>query len=221
MASNSVFLFDLETSNKSIASDYYAVINQLEEDGPNYFDVQLIDSDELSGQYVIVQNVEETYYDPQNRTFDTRISPKASIVYFDIINTKLEVWGNRSNCNKFIFALSVLLKSVTISSVDVSLQELINKLFIYKVTVGKVSFEDFLFTEDIVGNFNVDLSSYGDAYAVLNKYRDKISRMIVTLPCGNSSLKLSLTSKGTITVFRQRDQFEDDELNMLHNLFYK
>lgn len=221
MASNSIFLFDLATPNKNIANEYYNAIGQFPEDEPSYFNVQLVDSNELNGQYVIVQNIEETYYNPETRSFDTRITPKASIVFFDIIGTQLEIWGNKTNCNKLVFVLSNLLRSVTINAVEISLQGLINKLFNHKVKVGKVSFEDFLFTDDIVGNFNVDLSSYGDAYAVLDKYREKISRMTVTLPCGNDYLKLSLTSKGTITIFRQRDELEDDILSLLHNLLQK
>lgn len=218
MASNSIFLFDLTTSNENIANEFYTAIDRYPIDEPSYFNVELTAPNELNGQYVLVQNVEETYYNPELRSFDSRTALKASIVYFDIVGTQLEVWGNKANCNKLVFVLSNLLQNLTIKAVEISLQELIDKLYNFKVKVGRVCFEDFLFTDDIVGNFNVDLSSYGDAYAVLDKYRQKISRMTVTLPCDNDSLKLCITTKGTVTVFRQRDQLDDDILDLLHNL---
>ena len=112
---------------------------------------------------------------------------------FTICNDRLEIWGNRTNANKLIFAISSATQNIfSINAVNISIENIISKLQAYKVKVSKVCFEDFLFSEDIVGNFTVDLSTYGDVFAVLNKYKEKIARMTAILPCEGTSLKICL-----------------------------
>ena len=87
-----------------------------------------------------------------------------------------------------------------------------------KVKVTKVCFHDFLFTEDIVGSFTVDLSSYGDAFSILQKYYDKISSMTIIITRENSAIKLRITAKGRVTVYKSRSSLDDEEITFLHQL---
>ena len=184
--------------------------------------LQLLNENELSGEYVIVQTVEELFYNPIDRVFEKRKAPKATIVDFTICNDRLEIWGNRTRANKLIFAISSATQNTfSINAVNISIENIINKLQVYKVKVSKVCFEDFLFSEDIVGNFTVDLSTYGDVFAVLNKYKEKIARMTVILPYEGASLKITFSSKGAVMVYKTRDSFEDDMLDMLHAILLK
>ena len=101
---------------------------------------------------------------------------------------------------------------------EVTIDTLLEKLKGYKLKVSKVCFQDFLFTEDIVGNFTVDLSSYGDAFSILQKYNDKISSMTIILYCDNSSIKLRITAKGRVTVYKSRSSMDDEEILFLHQI---
>ena len=221
MSSSSIFIYELVASNASIATDIYNSIKEFQEDEHNYFNLQLVSSNELTGEYVIVQNVEEIYYNAEQRTFDTRIAPRANVIHFDIFNNRLEIWSNKSNAHRLVFTLSNLLSQISINAIEISLKDIIHKLQFQKVKISKVCFEDFLFTEDIVGNFSVDLSSYGDAFSVLKKYQDKIARMTIILPYNDTSLRISLTAKGSVTVYKSRDLLDDDAINLLHDILLK
>ena len=218
MASSSIFIYELTSSNSITVLDIHNRLKEFMEDENNYFNLQLISNTELIGEYVMVQNVEETYYNAEQRLFETRIAPKANVLPFNIIDNYLEIWSNKTNANKLIFILSNLLNPISINAIEISLIDTMKKLQRQKAKVSKVCFEDFLFTEEIVGNFTVDLSSYGDAFSVLQRYQDKISRMTVILPCGDTILKLSLTSKGRVIVYKTRNNLDDEAIVSLHKI---
>lgn len=218
MASSSIFFYELQSSNSITAADIHNQLREYPEDENSYFNLQLISNTELIGEYVIIQNVEETYYNAEQRLFEVRTAPRANIIAFNVIDNHLEIWSNKTNANKLIFAFSTILNPISINSIDISLNKIIRKLQHEKAKVSKVCFEDFLFTEDIVGNFTVDLSSYGDAFTVLQKYQDKIARITVIFPCGDAILKLSLTSKGRVVIYKSRDTLDDDAIVLLHNI---
>ena len=58
-------------------------------------------------------------------------------------------------------------------------------------------------------------------FAVLKKYKEKIARMTAILPCEGTSLKITFSSKGSVMVYKTRDSFEDDMLDMLHAILLK
>lgn len=102
----SIFVYNLTPSTSKLAADIYKTLSNIPDDGPNYFNLQLLNENELSGEYVIVQTVEESFYNPIDRVFEQRKASKATIVGFTICNDYLEIWGNRTNANKLIFAIS-------------------------------------------------------------------------------------------------------------------
>lgn len=219
---SSIFVYNLALSAPKTASKIYEMLTSIPDDETSYFSLQLLSDDELSGEYVTVQTVEETFYNAAERSFGQRQTQKANIVSFYIYNNYLEIWGNKINASRLVFAISNAFRNqISINAVEISIEDIIIKLHNYKVKVSKVCFEDFLFTEDIVGNFTVDLSSYGDAFSVLHKYKEKISRMTIILPCDGMALKLSISAKGTIMVYKPRDSFDDDTLDTLHSILLK
>lgn len=221
MASSSVFLYQIVTNDSEIGSLIYKKIKSIPEDELNYFNIQLISKNEISGEFINVQNVEEFYYNAENRSFETRTVFKANVLYFDIYENILEIWGNKAHANKLVFRLSDILDNVSINLIEVSLKHVIKKLQFRQATISKVNFEDFLFTEDIVGNFSVDLSSYGDAFSILDKYQNKISRMTVILALNGNSIKLSITSKGSIVIYQKREQLDEDTIAAIHDILLK
>ena len=196
----------------------YLRLKDYPEDENTYFNLELISNNELIGEYVIVQNAQESYYNPQQRVFESKIVPKANVISFSITDNYLEIWGNKTSANKLVFELSNLLKSISINNIEITINMLLERLKGYKLKVSKVCFQDFLFTEDIVGNFTVDLSSYGDAFSILQKYNDKISSMTIILLCDNSSVKLRITAKGRVTVYKSRYSLDDEEILFLHRI---
>lgn len=218
MASSSIFIYELCSSAEINVESIYLRLKDYPEDENTYFNLELISSNELLGEYVIVQNAQESYYNPQQRVFESKIVPKANVISFSITNNYLEIWGNKTSANKLVFELSNLLKPISINSVEITINMLLERLKGYKLKVSKVCFQDFLFTEDIVGNFTVDLSSYGDAFSILQKYNDKISSMTIILFCDNSSIKLRITAKGRVTVYKSRSSLDDEEILFLHQI---
>lgn len=78
----SIFVYNLTPSTSKLAADIYKTLSNIPDDGPNYFNLQLLNENELSGEYVIVQTVEESFYNPIDRVFEQRKASKATIVGF-------------------------------------------------------------------------------------------------------------------------------------------
>lgn len=218
MASSSIFIYELYSSAGINVESIYLQLKEYPDDENTYFNLELVSNNELLGEYVIVQNVKESYYNLQQRIFESKIVPKADVISFSIKENHLEIWGNKTSANKLVFELSNLLKPISINSIEITINMLLERLKGYKLKISKVCFQDFLFTEDIVGNFTVDLSSYGDAFAILQKYNNKISSMTLILFCGNSSIKLRITAKGRVTIYKSRSLLDDEEIWFLHQI---
>lgn len=218
MASSSIFIYKLCSLEEINVESIYLRLKDYPEDENTYFNLELISSNELVGEYVIVQNAKETYYNPQQRVFESRIVPKANVISFSVTDDFLEIWANKTSAKKLVFELSNLFESISFKNFEITIDTLIEKLKGYRLKVSKVCFQDFLFTEDIVGNFTVDLSSYGDAFSILQKYNDNISSMTIILFCDNSSIKIRVTAKGRITVYKDRSALGDEELLFLHQI---
>ena len=218
MASSSIYIYKLCSPTEINVELIYSRLKGYPEDEKTYFNLEMLSVNELLGEYVVVQNTQESYYNLEKRVFEYRIVPKANIIFFSITDNFLEIWGNKTSANKLVFELSNLLAPISINSVAVMIDTLLEKLKGYKLKVSRVCFKDFLFAEDIVGNFTVDLSSYGDAFSILQRYHDKISSMTIVLCCDNDSMKFRITAKGRLTVYKSRSLMNDEELLFLHQI---
>ena len=102
--------------------------------------------------------------------------------------------------------------------VTIKINDILNKIKKFKFKISKVCFDDFLFTKDIVGKITVDLSSYGNAYSVLEKYKDKIVNITLIIFHNNTNLKIRLTSKNGIIIYKSINSLDDDESYILQHL---
>lgn len=218
MASNSIYIYKFNSTKNFSVTDIYNILNEYPEQNMAYFNLDLLSENELLGEYVIIENIKESYYNIENRDFDTRITQKANIISFNIINNYLEIWANKTSAQKLIFLLRNLLDNISIELVIVNINDILNKIKNFKFKISKVCFDDFLFTKDIVGKFTVDLSSYGNAYSVLEKYKSNIFHLTLMIFYKKSNLKIRLTSKGTITIYKPINSLDNDELYILHHL---
>ena len=109
MASSSIFIYELRSPAEINVESIYSRLKGYPEDENTYFNLEMISANELLGEYVIVQNAQESYYNPEQRVFEYRIVPKANVISFSITDDFLEIWGNKTSANKLVFELSNLL----------------------------------------------------------------------------------------------------------------
>lgn len=218
MASNSIYIYKFNSTKNFSVTDIYNILNEYPEQNMAYFNLDLLSENELLGEYVIIENIKESYYNIENRDFDTRITQKANVISFNIINNYLEIWANKTSTQKLIFLLTSLLNDISMELVIIHINDILDKIKNFKFKISKVCFDDFLFTKDIVGKFTVDLSSYGNAYSVLEKYKNNIFHLTLIIFYKKSNLKIRLTSKGTITIYKPINSLDNDELYILHHL---
>lgn len=218
MASNSIYIYKINSPKNIFVTDIYNILNKYPEQDYAYFNLDLLSENELLGEYVIIENIKESYYNIENRDFETRITQKANVISFNIINNYLEIWANKTSAQKLVFLLTNLLDDISMELVIVNINDILNKIKKFKFKISKVCFDDFLFTKDIIGKFTVDLSSYGNAYSVLEKYKNNIFHLTLMIFYKKSNLKIRLTSKGIITIYKPINSLDNDELYILHHL---
>lgn len=218
MASSSVFIYKLKSLNPIDVGTIYSQLKNRPEDGNSYFNFEIISDNELIGEYTIVQNTKESFYNTERRAFESQIVTKADVISFSIKEEILEIRGSKTSASKLVFELSNLIDPITISSIEVTIDAILEKLKGKKLKITKVCFRDFLFTEDIVGNFSVDLSSYGDAFSILKKYNDKITSITIILYYENTSIKLRIAANGRITVYKKLSTMNDEEIFFIHQI---
>lgn len=214
---SSIHFYEILLNDKKLV-DIYKILDNSVADNENYFSLELISDNELQGEFYIINNIEEQIFNIEKRIFETITSTKASVVQFSIINNKLEVWGNKTNTNKLIFRLSTLIKDISFNAIEVSMDSIIDKLANHSVKISKVSLNDVLFTEDIVGNFTVDLSSYGNPFSILKKYKEKINRLSFIYITGEVCTRFMLTSNGNLTVHKNIENMDEDIKSFIRDI---
>ena len=120
MASSSIFIYELRSPAEINVESIYSRLKGYPEDENTYFNLEMISANELLGEYVIVQNAQESYYNPEQRVFEYRIVPKANVISFSITDDFLEIWGNKTSANKLVFELSNLLAPISINFQNVA-----------------------------------------------------------------------------------------------------
>ncbi len=95
MASSSIFIYELRSPSEINVESIYSCLKGYPEDENTYFNLEMISANELLGEYVIVQNVQESYYNPEQRVFEYRIVPKANVISFSITDGFLEIWETK------------------------------------------------------------------------------------------------------------------------------
>ena len=73
MASSSIFIYELRSPAEINVESIYSRLKGYPEDENTYFNLEMISANELLGEYVIVQNAQESCYNPEQRVFEYRI----------------------------------------------------------------------------------------------------------------------------------------------------
>ena len=217
MATTSLNVLNIE-NNITISEIYNNLINY-DENNDNYFILNWINNDELSGKYVYVQNIEQQIYNVENRSFESQIIPKAVTIPFEITNNKIFVWSNKSNLNRFIFTLTNINNGMQLTSIKISISKILSKINKQNTKITKICLNDIVLVEDLIGKFYTDLYSYGDSYGILKKYKEQIEKITLQYYIGDISLTLTLSENNNITLYKSYDNFDDEQLDFLKKLF--
>ena len=218
MATTSLNILNIEDKNLTI-SEIYDQLNKYEESNENYFILNLISNNELSGKYIYVQNVEQQIYNIEARKFESQIIPKAVTIPFDITNNKILVWANKSNVNRLIYTLTNVIKGIILSSVNIPISNVLLKINKQNTKITKICLLDIALVDDLVGKFYTDLYSYGDSYGILRKYKNQIEKITFQYYIMDTFLTITLNDNGNITLYKCYDNIDDEQLDFLKKLF--
>ena len=218
MTTTSLNIFKIQNI-KNNASFVYEMLSPYTDNNSAYFNLNLISNDELSGEYVYVQNIEQSFYNVEMKTFEIQIIPKAIVVPFEIENNHIFIWSNRTNVNKLLFKLTAILNNISFSAIEPNLERTIEKIGKYNTKISKVSIENIVLLEDIVGTFSTDLYSYGDSCSVLKRYKDQLLKLSFQYFTGEACITITLNKNGGIVVYKSYKDLDDEQLGFIRKIF--
>ena len=218
MTTTSLNIFKIQNI-KNNASFVYEMLSPYTDNNSAYFNLNLISNDELSGEYVYVQNIEQSFYNVEMKTFEIQIIPKAIVVPFEIENNHIFIWSNRTNVNKLLFKLTAILNNISFSAIEPNLERTIEKIGKYNTKISKVSIENIVLLEDIVGTFSTDLYSYGDSFSVLKRYKDQLLKLSFQYFTGEACITITLNKNGGIVVYKSYKDLDDEQLGFIRKIF--
>lgn len=218
MATTSLNILNIEDKNIT-ASEIYNKLNHYEESNENYFILNLISNNDLSGKYIYVQNVEQQIYNVETREFESQIIPKVNTIPFEITNNKILVWANKSNVNRLIFIITSIIKEMELSIIKIHINDILSKINKQNMKITKICLNDIALIEDLIGKFYTDLYSYGDSYGILKKYKDQIEKISFQYYIDDAFLTITLHENGNIVLYKNFDSIDDEQLNFIKMLF--
>lgn len=214
------FTFEISPVGNDCAFDIYNKLMGFDF-SPDFFELQMVDSNELIGEYTIVSNVEEDFYDITTRSIITKQAQKAYVVRFRVVGNRLEVRANKSGANRLVFSISrALANRISFNLIDISIQKIVSKLKSTKAKISRVSFQDFVFANDIIGCFTTDLSTHSDGYSIVEQHQEKIIKMTIILPLKDSSVKLNISSTGSILAYRNSSDFDEEIRDFINTILF-
>ena len=219
MTTTSLNILNIEDKNIT-ASEIYNKLNHYEESNENYFILNLISKNEFSGKYIYIQNIEQQIYNIETQSFENQIIPKANTIPFEITNNKILVWANKSNVNRLIFIFTSIIKGITLSTINIAINDVLAKINKQNMKITKICLKDIALLEDLIGKFYTDLHSYGDSYGILKKYKDKIEKISIQYYIGDTFLSMTLNQCGNIILYKAYDDIDDAQMDFLKNYFY-
>lgn len=219
MATTSLNILNIVNHSELNISKIYNLLSSFVETDNCYFILDLISNKEISGKYVYVQQIEQQIYNIETRSFNNQIISKAVTIPFEIICNKILVWANKSNLNRFIFQFTNIVQDVSLSHVEIKINEILSKINKQNTKITKISLKDIALEEDLIGKFTTDLYSYGDVYGILKKYNNQIEKINFQYYILDTFFTISLNNNGNITLYKSYDDIDNEQLDFLKELF--
>lgn len=198
-------IFDTVLSLNSEQS--YCIIN---EQGDSY----------IGGCYIFESIHNQTMYNIAENKFETIIVPKQNIVKFDIFvkNNTLFLWGNKKAATLFITTIEQaahnrLIIDYNQTDFKLMLKRLINDR---SVSFSKMKITDIIIDNGIVANCSVNLSNCEKSIELVQKYIESIAQITVTFAKESEPVSITLYSSGSVVVFKDRDEIDDEVMNSIN-----
>lgn len=197
----------LDTALSLNTEQSYCIIN---EQGHDY----------IGGCYIfeLIQN--QTIYNIAENKFETVTVPKQNIVKFDIFvnNNTLFLWGNKKAAALFITTIeqaahNMLIIDYNQTDFKLMLKRLINDR---SVSFSKMKITDIIIDNGIVANCSVNLSNCENSIELIQKYIESIAQITVTFAKESQPVSITLYSSGSVVVFKDRDDIDDEVMNSIN-----
>lgn len=198
-------IFDTVLSLNSEQS--YCIIN---EQGDSY----------IGGCYIFESIHNQTIYNIAENKFETITVPKQNIVKFDIfiLNNTIFLWGNKKAAALFITAIeqaahNALIIDYNQTDFKLMLKRLIND---HSVSFSKMKITDIIIDNGIVANCSVNLTNCENVIDLIQKYIESIAQITVTFTKESQPVSITLYSSGSVVVFKDRDDIDDEVMNSIN-----
>lgn len=174
----------------------------------------------IGGCFIYESLCNKTVYNIAENKFETVMVPKQNIVKFDIFTNSgfMFLWGNRKAAALFVTTMEQASNhSIIIDYNNTDFKTMIKRLLIDKsAKFLKMKITDIIIENGIVANCSVNLSNHDDYLYLINKFIDNIVQMTVTIGGESDSVSLALYSTGSVVVFKDRDDIDDEAMNSIN-----
>lgn len=214
MATQSVFFCSFKI-RKNWSIDI--IVEKIFQENYNEIDDRFVlnsyDNDTIDGMYIMQFISREWVFNPQSKSVESVDFQKTSIIPFSInINDKrMDIWGNKTSAQKLITKMGIRLENqVEIDTFFIQLPRVLERLKTEDVVYGKVKIENFLLQSNLVASCLVDLTNYDRPGDILNKYKDDIVQLSVSLKNYEEIATVIFYSSGSIVLYKSKDDISQE-----------
>ena len=93
------------------------------------------------------------------------------------------------------------------------LKSLIND---HSVSFSKMKITDIIIDNGIVANCSINLLNFENAIELIQKYIESIAQITVTFAKESQPVSITLYSSGSVVVFKDRDDIDDEVMNSIN-----
>ena len=222
MATNSLqFLkFELE-KNMSIEQLENKILIENSEDDDKF----IINEDcnnMLDGYYITYYNSKDIFYNNNTNSLETVIVKRNLIIPFciDLNNKILDVWGSKSNANKLVVKLGILLNhKVTIEAIIINLENIVTKLKNKNVKIGNVKIDNYQIEKGIIANCIFDLKNHKNQLEIIKKYTNNLVKLSLLLSNGeDEALTIIINKNGSVVIYKAKEDISFEILEVIRDI---
>ncbi|EHI96919.1 hypothetical protein CDLVIII_0181 [Clostridium sp. DL-VIII] len=222
MATNSLqFLkFELE-KNMSVEELENKILTENSEDDDKF----IINEDcnnMLDGYYITYYNSKDIFYNSDTNSLETVIVKRNLIIPFciDLNNKILDVWGSKTNANKLVVKLGILLNhKVTIDAIIINLENIVTKLKNKNVKIGNVKIDNYQIEKGIIANCIFDLKNHNNQLEIIKKYTKNLVKLSLILSNEeDEALTIIINNNGSVVIYKAKEDISFEILEVIRDI---
>ncbi len=221
MATQSIYFSKFKLINDLSTDEIIEVLNNLP-DMEERFIINDYDNNYIDGMYVISYIVKESMFNLNIMNYENREVTKNVAINFsiDIRRELMEIWGNKSNAQKFLTKISILFNNKIITdSINIKITDVIERIKKYKLSIGKVKIDDVILQDSLIASCVFNLTNHERPYDILNKYKEKLTQISVVIKeDDNTFITVSIYSSGSILVYRNKEDISENTLSIIKQI---